>query len=155
MVQSSDHRLSACALCCVDDTEEIIVSTPDWRVVLVDDAAFPGFCRVIRQAHAQEMTDISPPERTALMDVVWAVEAAIRSVMQPDKINLASLGNMVPHVHWHVIPRFRDDSHFPNPIWGQAERVATVAALAQRRALLPALRMAIVAGIGHRYDVLN
>jgi diadenosine tetraphosphate (Ap4A) HIT family hydrolase len=38
--------------------------------------------------------------------------------MQPDKINLASLGNVVPHLHWHVIPRFVDDPHFPNPVWG-------------------------------------
>jgi diadenosine tetraphosphate (Ap4A) HIT family hydrolase len=38
--------------------------------------------------------------------------------MAPDKINLASLGNVVPHLHWHVIPRFADDPHFPNPVWG-------------------------------------
>jgi diadenosine tetraphosphate (Ap4A) HIT family hydrolase len=43
-------------------------------------------------------------------------------VLQPDKINLASLGNVVPHLHWHVIPRFADDPHFPNPVWGQRLR---------------------------------
>jgi diadenosine tetraphosphate (Ap4A) HIT family hydrolase len=52
------------------------------------------------------------------------VEAALREIMAPDKINLASLGNVVPHLHWHVIPRYRDDKHFPEPIWGQARRDA-------------------------------
>jgi diadenosine tetraphosphate (Ap4A) HIT family hydrolase len=53
---------------------------------------------------------------------VFALEAALRELLRPDKINLASLGNMTPHLHWHVIPRFRDDPHFPNPIWGARQR---------------------------------
>ena len=59
------------------------------------------------------------------MDVVLATERALRQVVQPDKINLASLGNLVPHLHWHVIPRWKDDSHFPAPIWARAQRTAT------------------------------
>lgn len=92
------------------------------RVVLVDDAAYPGFCRVILNHHVREMTDLGESERLRLMSVVFAVEAVIREVMQPDKINLASLGNVVPHLHWHVIPRFKDDRHFPSPIWAEAQR---------------------------------
>jgi diadenosine tetraphosphate (Ap4A) HIT family hydrolase len=63
------------------------------------------------------------PRPATLMDVVFATERALRRIMQPDKINLASLGNVVPHLHWHVIPRWRDDSHFPAPIWAAATRV--------------------------------
>jgi diadenosine tetraphosphate (Ap4A) HIT family hydrolase len=77
---------------------------------------------VILKRHAREMGDLSREEREALMDVVFATEAAVRETMQPDKMNLASLGNMTPHVHWHVVPRFRDDRHFPNPIWGAPQR---------------------------------
>ncbi|GAB3263890.1 hypothetical protein GCM10027296_39740 [Chitinimonas naiadis] len=51
------------------------------------------------------------------MNAVWAVEEVLRHELQPDKINLASLGNVVPHLHWHIIPRWRDDPHFPSPIW--------------------------------------
>jgi diadenosine tetraphosphate (Ap4A) HIT family hydrolase len=87
------------------------------RVTLVDDFDYPGFCRVILERHMSEMTDLSAPERTRLMDAVFAAEAALREVLAPDKINLASLGNIAPHVHWHVIPRYRDDPHFPSPIW--------------------------------------
>jgi diadenosine tetraphosphate (Ap4A) HIT family hydrolase len=60
--------------------------------------------------------------------------------MRPDKVNLASLGNVVPHLHWHVIPRYRDDAHFPAPVWGQKQRSAAETSLAERRALLHALR---------------
>jgi diadenosine tetraphosphate (Ap4A) HIT family hydrolase len=92
------------------------------RVVQVMDAGYPGFCRVIWKDHVQEMTDLSVAEREHLMGAVFAVEAAIRSSLHPDKINLASLGNLTPHLHWHVIPRFKQDKHFPQPIWGAAQR---------------------------------
>jgi diadenosine tetraphosphate (Ap4A) HIT family hydrolase len=94
------------------------------RIVLVDEPDYPGFCRVILERHISEMTDLSPPERARLMDAVFATEAAQREVLAPDKINLASLGNAVPHLHWHVIPRYRDDRHFPKPIWAEPSREA-------------------------------
>ena len=92
------------------------------RVVRVDEPDYPGFVRVILKRHAREMGDLEAGEREALMAVVFAVEAAVRETMQPDKMNLASLGNMTPHVHWHVVPRFADDRHFPNPIWAAPKR---------------------------------
>jgi diadenosine tetraphosphate (Ap4A) HIT family hydrolase len=67
---------------------------------------------------------LSAAERNRLMAVVFAVEQVVREAVQPQKINLASLGNVVPHMHWHVIPRFTDDKHFPNPIWGTTRRNA-------------------------------
>lgn len=79
--------------------------------------AFPGFCRVIWQAHVREMSDLAAVDRAHLREVVDAVESVVRRAVNPDKINLASLGNVVPHLHWHVIPRWSDDSHFPAPIW--------------------------------------
>jgi len=92
------------------------------RVVRADEPEYPGFVRVILQRHAREMTDLEASERRRLMEVVWAVEAAVREAMEPDKMNVASLGNMTPHVHWHVIPRFSDDRHFPTPIWAAPRR---------------------------------
>ena len=95
------------------------------RVVLVGDADYPGFCRVIWRQHVKEMTDLSVADREHLMATVFAVEAAIREVLQPEKINLASLGNLTPHLHWHVIPRYLHDKHFPQPVWGAAQRAGT------------------------------
>jgi diadenosine tetraphosphate (Ap4A) HIT family hydrolase len=92
------------------------------RVVLADEPDYPGFCRVILNAHVREMTDLSSTQQLHLMETVFAVERALRKALKPDKINLASLGNQVPHVHWHVIPRFADDPHFPDPVWASRRR---------------------------------
>lgn len=116
------------------------------RVVRVDEPDYPGYCRVILKRHASEMTDLDEHERAALMAVVHAVESALRETMHPDKMNLASLGNMMPHVHWHVIPRFRDDRHFPAPIWGAPQREARMVAERSDRATRIAL--AIVQRLG-------
>lgn len=107
---------------CEKDGGEILWFDGLCRVVLVDDADYPGFCRVILGKHVSEMSDLPESERQALMRVVFAVEAALRKTLEPEKINLASLGNVTPHLHWHVIPRFLDDRHFPNPIWGKPLR---------------------------------
>ena len=104
------------------DGGEVVYRNDFLRVVLVDDADYPGFCRVICNTHISEMTDLEIPQRSAMMMTVCKVEQALREVMRPDKINLASLGNMTPHLHWHVIPRYRSDKHFPQPVWGQAQR---------------------------------
>ncbi len=92
------------------------------RVVQADEPGYPGFCRVIWKSHVREMTDLSPADRLHCMNVVFAVERAMRDALSPTKINLASLGNFVAHVHWHVIPRFTDDPHFPQPVWATRQR---------------------------------
>ena len=92
------------------------------RVVLLNDADYPAYCRVELIAHIKEMTDLSLDNRARMMKCVFAVETALREVVKPDKINLASLGNKTPHLHWHIVPRFSDDKHFPNSHWGEALR---------------------------------
>lgn len=96
--------------------------TERWRVVGVNDIDYPGFCRVIWNAHVAEMTDLPPAARAELMGVVFTVESVLRVRLAPQKINLASLGNQVPHLHWHLIPRFGDDPHFPDAIWAARRR---------------------------------
>ena len=94
------------------------------RIVLVDDPNYVGFCRVILNKHVKEMTDLSEAERLNIMQITFAVEQVLRDVLQPTKINLASLGNKTPHIHWHVIPRFENDVHFPETIWSTEVREA-------------------------------
>lgn len=91
-------------------------------VVHVDEPGYPGFCRVIWNSHVREMSDLGEADRMHCMRIVFATERMLRKTLNPDKINLASFGNMVPHVHWHVIPRFADDPHFPQPVWGTRQR---------------------------------
>jgi diadenosine tetraphosphate (Ap4A) HIT family hydrolase len=132
---------AVCPLC-TPSNESLIWSDAFCRVIWVEDANYPGFCRVILNAHVKEMTDLPFTEQRRLMDVVFAVEAAIRQEIQPDKINLASLGNMVPHLHWHVIPRWADDPNFPDSIWSAARRENPSRALPPGSLTAVALRLA-------------
>ena len=110
-----------CALC--QPTQHPVLWHDDFcRVVLLNDADYPAYCRVELLAHVKEMTDLAHEQRARMMKTVFAVETAIREIFNPDKINLASLGNKTPHIHWHVIPRFENDKHFPNSHWGEAMR---------------------------------
>ena len=112
------------------------------RVVQVAEPGYPGFCRVIWNSHVKEMTDLSADDRRHCMNVVFAVEHAMRTTLRPAKVNLAALGNMVAHVHWHVIPRYEDDPHFPQPIWGVRQREDT-ASRPGLESLAPAIRIAL------------
>ncbi len=110
-----------CELC--ETTGGILLWEDDFlRIVRAEMLGYEGFCRVILQHHISEMTDLSLNDRNRLMNAVYAVEMMLRKLYKPIKINLASLGNVVPHLHWHIIPRFSDDPHFPQPIWSHALR---------------------------------
>jgi diadenosine tetraphosphate (Ap4A) HIT family hydrolase len=112
----------------------LVFQAPSWRLIRAEDANFPAFYRLVWQAHVAEFSDLGPSQRQACMDAVCAVEQVLREALQPTKVNVASLGNVVPHLHWHVIARFDWDSHFPNPVWGAALRELPEPA-AQRLAL--------------------
>ena len=79
---------------------------------------------------------VTPPAVTEIARV-------LRSLLAPTKVNLASLGNVVPHLHWHVIARFEGDSHFPAPVWAAAQRLGPADQEAAVHALLPALESAL------------
>lgn len=120
------------------------------RVVRVTDTpAHPAFYRVILNAHVAEFSALPAAERQRLMDAVVAVEQVLIQQLQPTKINLASLGNVVPHLHWHVIARFADDAQFPAPIWAAPVREREFQALQALLARLPALDEAVRAALVH------
>ena len=123
--------MTTCVLC-RGDGGVVVHRAERWRVVRVEDADFPAFYRVIWNAHAQEFTDLAADERAECLDAVAGVERVLRDALAPTKINLASLGNMVPHLHWHVVARFDWDSRFPDPIWAPARRAVADAVPADR-----------------------
>lgn len=111
----------ACELC--DHAGGALLWQDEWcRVVHVQEPGYAGYCRVIWNSHVKEMTDLLPAQQSHCMAVVFAVESVLRELLRPDKINIASLGNYTPHLHWHVIARFGDDPHFPESIWGKRQR---------------------------------
>ena len=113
--------MTDCAYCS-DTTDKVIWNDGTTRVMHIHDSPFVGWCRVIWQAHELELTDLSEAERQRLMKTVFAVELGLRRLMSPAKINMASMGTAMPHVHWHIIPRFTDDTHYPEPVWSTPKR---------------------------------
>ena len=145
----------ACPLC-ASDGGELLHRAPSWRLVLADEPDWPGLVRIIWNEHVAELSDLSEPEAQALMAAVRQVERALRDTLAPDKVNVASLGNQVPHLHVHIVPRWRDDLTFPGSIWsrpetGPSDTISTsergAAALARRQSTalrIPALRTALL-----------
>lgn len=115
-------RNADCPLC-MQDGGTVLWRNTHLRVVAVADADYPGFTRVIWNAHCAEMTDLTPPDRDQVMQAVYTVEQAMRQAFNPTKINLAAFGTMVPHLHWHIIPRWQGDRHYPDAYWA-APRIA-------------------------------
>jgi diadenosine tetraphosphate (Ap4A) HIT family hydrolase len=107
---------------CEGDGGRVLWRDDFCRVVRAAVEGYPGFCRVILNRHVSEMSDLAAPERERLMRVVFACEQAVRELLRPDKVNLASLGNQVPHLHWHVIARYGNDRHFPDAVWAAPRR---------------------------------
>lgn len=118
----------ACELC-NGGGGQLLWQDQQLRVAHINEPGYPGYCRVIWNTHVAEMSDLSETQRAHCMRVVFAVESVLRDLLQPDKINLVSLGNFTPHVHWHVIARFRGDAHFPQSIWGPRQRDGVAPAL--------------------------
>lgn len=136
VVPSGVAQPASCPLCEADGGV-LVVRLPDCRVIRAQEPGFPAFYRVVLAAHVAEWTDLDEPAQWALMRVVNTVERSLRERLCPTKINLAALGNVVPHLHWHVIARFDWDSHFPAPVWSQALRDVSphhLAALNERMA---------------------
>ncbi|MDA8363180.1 MAG: HIT family protein [Gammaproteobacteria bacterium] len=121
MTRDVSSRPGACPMCLASD-ENVLWHGRRCRIILVDDEDHAGYCRVIWGAHVKEMTDLASTERAHFMRIVFAAERAVRTVMHPDKINLATLGNQVPHLHWHVIPRYVDDATYPDSAWSPPHR---------------------------------
>ena len=126
----------------------LLLEKNGWRVIRAEEENYPAFYRVVLNSHVAEWSDLSAAERAAGMDLMLCVEEVLREQLQPRKINLASLGNVVPHLHWHIIARFDWDSHFPAPVWGPPVRSAHLAQLQALESKLAAVDAAIVQRLG-------
>lgn len=136
-------RTPACPLCNTDGGT-LVWRGDRLRVIHAGEEAekgFPAFYRVVWNAHAAELSDLTPADRRHCMEAVALVEQVLRERLAPAKINLAALGNMVPHLHWHVIARFGWDSHFPAPVWAAAQRERDAAQEAVVAGQLPSLAL--------------
>lgn len=136
-----------CSLC-TSDGGVVIARSDRLRVIRADEPGFPAFYRVVWRAHVAELSDLSAPDRAHCMDAVVLVERLLREHLQPTKVNLAALGNMVPHLHWHVIARFHWDTHFPAPVWAAPQREIVSACIDEIVAKRATLEASITTALG-------
>ena len=134
---------AGCPLC-EDDGGRLVFKGPRFRVICAAEVGFPAFYRLVWRDHVREFSELSREDRTLCMEAVAAIEQSLREALAPTKINLATLGNVVPHLHWHVIARFDWDSHFPSPVWAAPQRERALAREAEVAAVQPALEARMI-----------
>lgn len=96
---------------------EMVLDGGVTRAYLQPSATFRGYCVLVLKRHAVELDDLTPEERTALIEDIARVGHAIRAICSPAKLNYEILGNIVPHVHTHIIPRYHGDPGWGWPAW--------------------------------------
>ncbi len=124
--------VQACPLCGPQAQTEV-VRTDKFRVIRVDDPDFPGYFRLIWNEHVKENSDLSEEDRLILWRALCEIERIMNEELSPDKINLAEFGTMVPHLHWHLIARYRDDASYPDSYLSQKDRSTDEEKLVERR----------------------
>ncbi|MHB8057706.1 MAG: HIT family protein [Desulfuromonadaceae bacterium] len=122
--------MTDCPMCCrwETDSDLRIIELPHSYVTLNRDQYFPGYTLLFTKCHATELFHLDRGTRTALMEEVSAVAQALYTVFAPAKINYELLGNMVPHIHWHIVPRFSSEPLWPRPIWAEQHHELSLSA---------------------------
>ncbi len=78
--------------------------------------------KIFTQQPYKEMSEVPKVVKTEIYDLLDVIEKEMLSYYKPKKINIASFGNYMPHVHWHIMSRFEKDSYYPEPMWGTKQR---------------------------------
>ena len=135
--------VAGCPLC-EDTGGRLVFEGSQFRVICAAELGFPAFYRLVWREHMREFSELSKEDRATCMEAVTIIEQCLREALSPTKVNLATLGNVVPHLHWHVIARFDWDSHFPGPVWAGAQRERATAREAEVTAKLPVLEQRMI-----------
>ena len=145
-------RVPGCPLCEAAGGHVVFRADKFRLVRSQEDAALAAFYRIVWEDHIPEFSDLSAADRALCIEAVTQVEKVLRAHLRPTKINLASLGNAVPHLHWHVIARFDWDNRYPAPVWSPPVRDIDNERIAAIEALRPDLERALadaLAGSGN------
>jgi diadenosine tetraphosphate (Ap4A) HIT family hydrolase len=112
--------------------DEVVWRFPHSVAVLGPWQHYAGYCVLVSRAHATELSQLGPV-RAAFLDEMSRLAAAIEGCFRPLKLNYELLGNQVPHLHWHLFPRYDTDPDRRRPVWFAVE--AAEADPAERRRL--------------------
>ncbi len=150
-------RREGCELCLVlpelerGSRPQLIAELRETFAVLADNQGTRGWCVLILKDHVEHMADLSAERQLRVFEDVACVAAVVRAVFSesgkgggPPRINYECLGNLVPHVHWHVIPRHAHDPEPTKPVWGwPEERLKGSMTPEERQELVAKLREAL------------
>lgn len=118
-------RGTACPLCRQTEAAaghpDRVASLESGHVFLQNDADFRGYCILVHRRHVVELFELSAEERRAFMEDAAAIASAVHAAASPLKINYAMLGNLVPHLHLHIIPRFAADGWWGQSPWARPD----------------------------------
>jgi diadenosine tetraphosphate (Ap4A) HIT family hydrolase len=93
--------------------------------VVAEKSEIP-WVKVFTQREVKEFSQCTSIEKMEIFHAIDVLEQKMLAYFKPNKINIASFGNILPRVHWHVMARFEKDSYFPEPMWGKKQRQATL-----------------------------
>lgn len=124
----------------------IIYTHPDFYIE-VHESEIP-WLKLFTTVPYKELTDVPKTLRRRLYDVMESIEEEMREYYQPEKINIAAFGNYLPHLHIHVMARFKEDSFFPEPMWGIKQRESNLK-LPHNQPFYDKIAKTIAARVGH------
>jgi diadenosine tetraphosphate (Ap4A) HIT family hydrolase len=102
--------------------EEIVWQFPHSVALLGPWQYYHGYVILVARRHATELFLLDPAERQAYLEEMTLVARAIAECFRPQKLNYELLGNQVPHLHWHLFPRYRHDPDSLRPVWLALDR---------------------------------
>ncbi len=147
------HPKAKCGICAVLEAiragkaPKLIAELDNSYVVLGDAQFYRGYCILLAKHHASELFELPIEEARGLSDELRSVGEAIHDVVHPLKLNYACLGNLEPHIHWHVFPRYEseEEKYRLAPVWVRpaSERMRPLEEHVARM-LMASLRAAIV-----------
>ncbi len=92
----------------------------------IEESEIP-WLKIFTQEPYKEFSDCPKNVKEGIWRILDIIEKEMISYYKPTKINIASFGNYMPHVHFHIMARFKEDSYFPEPMWGEKQRVSNLA----------------------------
>ncbi len=136
--------MTECELCSKNHPNEIW-RNPRFYILDAGTDEFPAFLRVVCARHVTEMSELSQEERSELIRILLKIEEIFIAKLGTDKVNWAQFGNVVSHVHWHIVGRWKDDAFFPDSPWGSSKRAVPEELVKKRRAAMADVVKTLVA----------
>jgi diadenosine tetraphosphate (Ap4A) HIT family hydrolase len=135
--------------------DEMVWAFPHSVALLGPWQFYHGYCLLISRRHATELSQLSSHERRAFLDEMCLLARAIEEAFRPHKLNYELLGNQVPHLHWHLFPRYADDPDRLRPVWLALDRAETDADQRKRLQVGPLDRAATAEVLRHQLRELT